>query len=143
MEECIEEMHSSQGSSSENGEVSHSSFEKQLLEEIKSLRRKLKEVRKQMKVLSASKGDKGKPANKRALDDAGSVRPSGKAAEEERKARRGFVSEQDVVPTKVCEAHRESSVTSAALSCWYYTAGNVPLSWSPWGQSLTTLDFWH
>ena len=58
-------------------------------------------------------------------------------------AARKLVSMQVLALVKDCEARRESSVTAAALGCWYCAAGNVPVSWSPWGQLLTTLDFWH
>ena len=47
-----------------------------------------------MKVLSADKGGKGKPAKKRARQDAGSGRPPGKAAKEEREVRRVYARKQ-------------------------------------------------
>ena len=243
------------------------------------MRKELKELREQLKVLSTGKGGKGKSTKKRAHKDAGSVRPSGKAAEEEREVRRGFARKQQppslsrksgkgrghavpkrstkparkeaeerewksrspqkprpkkgtslitsqresrpskrnqrtgdfkpqireqgralqghgcdnrrcwncrqrghlrwqcphrknspsivheaivesrpprnepanmraigsdaarkpasghvFAPANDCEARRESSVTAAALGCWYCTAGNVPVSWLPWGN---------
>ena len=63
-EEFIQEMHSFQSNSSENREGSHFSFEMQLLEDIMNLRKKLKELGEQIKVLSVGKDIKGNFARK-------------------------------------------------------------------------------